>query len=93
MRVKASASALDFVRQRGGKLYVWSQSSRCCRGRLTLLAAATEDDGRHHFRRVPADGIELYVDLRSLPKELELDVGGRLRRSIRAYWDGCAWVA
>ena len=93
MRVKASSSALDFVRERGGKLYIWSHSTRCCRGRLTFLDAATEDDGRHRFRHVPADGIELYVDLRALPEELELAVRGRLRRSIRAYWDGCAWVS
>ncbi|HEX6490505.1 MAG TPA: hypothetical protein VF002_03905 [Gaiellaceae bacterium] len=93
MNVNASAAALEFVRERGGKLYVWSRSSRCCGGRLRFLAAATRDDGKHHFRRVPAQELELYVDLPTLPAELELDVRGLLRRNIRAYWDGCAWIS
>jgi hypothetical protein len=41
---------------------------------------------------VDADGIELFVDLRRLPDTLEVDVGGLARRSVRAYWNGLAWV-
>jgi hypothetical protein len=91
VKVIASPGAVDFVRERGGKLFVWSKSTRCCRG-VTYLEASTERNARRLFRRVPADGIELYVDIPRLPAQLEIDVHGRFRRRARAYWDGCAWV-
>jgi hypothetical protein len=59
---------------------------------MTFLDASTQRDDRRAFLRVPAEGIELYVDLPRLPALLEIDVHGRLRRSVRAYWDGGAWV-
>jgi hypothetical protein len=43
------------------------------------------------LRRVPADGIELYVDLPRLPEQLEIDLHGRFQRKVGAYWEGCAW--
>jgi hypothetical protein len=92
VEVIASRAAVEFVRERGGKLFVWSKSCRCCRGAMTFLEASTEPDERHAFRHVPADGIELYVDLTRLPEELEIDVNGRFHRKVRAYWEGCAWV-
>ena len=60
---------------------------------MTFLEASTERDDRHTFRHVPADGIELYVDLSRLPEELEIDVNGWFHRKVRAYWEGCVWVA
>jgi len=66
---------------------VWSKTSRCCRGAVCTIEASTEPDDKRSFRRVEADGIELYVDLRSLPETL-----GLARRSVRAYWNGLAWV-
>jgi hypothetical protein len=59
---------------------------------MTFLEASTEPDDRHAFRRVPADGIDLFVDLSRLPERLEIDVGGRFHRRVHAYWEGCAWV-
>jgi hypothetical protein len=93
VEVLVSRAAVEFVRERGGKLFVWSKSSRCCGGAMTFLEASTERDDRHTFRNVPADGIELYVDLSGLPEELEIDVNGWFHRKVRAYWEGCVWVA
>jgi hypothetical protein len=90
--VSASPGAVEFVRERGGKLFVWSKSSRCCRGAVPFLEASTERDDRRAFRQVPAEGIELYVDLPRLPEQLEIGVNGWFRQSVRAYWEGCAWV-
>jgi len=59
---------------------------------VCTLETSTQPGERRSFRRVQADGIELYVDLRSLPDTLEVDVGGLARRSVRAYWNGLAWV-
>ena len=58
-----------------------------------MLEASTEPDEGRSFRRVEADGVELYVDLRTLPERLELDVGGMFRHSLRAYWNGLAWIS
>jgi hypothetical protein len=92
MEVIASPAAVDFVREHGGKLFVWSRSSRCCHGRMTFLEAATSRDDARAFRRVDTRGIDLYVRLPRLPERLEIDVHGHFRRGVRAYWDGCAWA-
>ena len=92
MHVIASSEAADVIRERGGKLFVWSKSSRCCHGVTTFLEASTSGDARTPFRRVPAEELELYVDLPRLPQQLEADVHGRFRKRVRVYWDGCAWV-
>ncbi len=90
--VTVSPDAAALVTARGGRLFVWSKTVRCCGGRMCTLRTSTEPDDRRSFRRVEADGIELYVDLPRLPATLEIDVAGRVRRSVRAYWNGLAWV-
>jgi hypothetical protein len=93
MRVRASPEAVQLVQERGGKLYVWAKKTRCCGGSVIFLETSSEA-GERPFRRVPADGIELYLDERMRePNELELDVGGLRRKHVHAYWDGCAYVA
>lgn len=92
MRVKASSEAIELVQAQGGKLYVRAKRARCCHGSLTFLETSSEP-GERSFRRVPATGIELYLDdgLRE-PDELELDIGGLRRKHVHAYWNGCAYV-
>ncbi len=91
MRVVASPEAREVVREGGGRLFVWARKSRCC-GSVTYLRASTEAPERE-FRRVEADGIDVYLaaGIRELPKELHVEVHGR-RRRLEAYWDGCAYV-
>jgi len=92
MRVDASPQALALVAERGGRLYVQARRTRCCGGALTLLETSSEP-GDRLFRRVPAEGLELYLDERLRePDVLELDVGGLRRRHVHAYWNGCAYV-
>ena len=92
MRVDASPEALALVAEHGGQLYVRARRARCCGGALTLLETSSEP-GDRRFRRVTADGLELYLEERVRePEVLELDVGGLLRRQVRAYWNGCAYV-
>jgi hypothetical protein len=92
MRVVASTEARELVRERGGRLFVWAKTSRCC-GPITYLRASTEAPERE-FRRVEADGIDVYFSagIRELPDELHVELRGRLRRRLEAYWDGCAYV-
>lgn len=92
MRVIASPEAVRLVQDRGGKLYVWAKKTHCCGGSVTFLETSSRA-GERSFRRVPVDGIELYLDERMRePNELELDVGGLRRKHVHAYWDGCAFV-
>ena len=69
---------------------MWAKRSRCCHGSLTFLETSSEPRERP-FRRVDADGIELYLD-QSLgnPEELVIEAKGRRGKHVHAYWDGCA---
>jgi len=95
VRLVISREALDFVRERGGSLYVSPRSRRCCHGALTWLEASTEPDERVDFRRADADELELYLPatLGRSPDELHLELRGRRRKRVEAYWNGCAFVA
>ncbi len=92
MRVVASPEAVAFVRERGGRLFMWPRSASCCRS-VTWLESSTEPRADREFRRVPADGFELYVPagMRE-PDELEIAVRRFPRRHVEGYWDGCAWI-
>jgi hypothetical protein len=92
MRVEASPEAIRFVEEHGGRLYVWAKRSRCCHGSITFLETSSEA-GERPFRRVDAEGIELYLDARlGDPEELVIETKGRRRKHVHAYWDGCAYV-
>ena len=85
----ASARAIAAIRGHGGALYVWPRKARCCGGAITLEAATKPPD--RAFRRVEADGIELFVPVGMMPPEsLHIELGRRGR--IRAFWNGLAWV-
>jgi hypothetical protein len=92
MRLDASPEAVRLVQMQGGKLYVRARRARCCGGPLVFLETSAEP-GDREFRRVPAEGFELYLE-RTLgePELLVVEAGGRRRRHVHAYWDGCAYV-
>jgi hypothetical protein len=94
MDVVAPDGAVDLIRERGGRLYVWTKRTRCCGGGFSTLDAATEAPPRIQFQRVDEDaGFELFVPvtLGRLPDELHLEAR-RFPRRIEAYWNGCAWI-
>jgi hypothetical protein len=92
MRVETSPEAIQLVGEHGGKLYVWAKRARCCHGSITFLETSNEP-GERPFRRVPAEGIELYLDARlGEPDELVIETSGRRRKHVHAYWNGCAYV-
>jgi hypothetical protein len=93
MRVVASAEAVRRVQDEGGKLFVRARVRRCCSGRVTYLDASTSaPDGE--FRPVGGDGIEVFLDTRLArpPEELHVELHGRRRPRLAAYWNGCAYV-
>ena len=93
VRVDVSGEAADFVRARGGQVWVWSAAPRLrCGGMAAMMRAATE----------PPPGITGFAPVASVPLEgwvrapggrqpdvLEIGLGGRRRDRVEAYWDGC----
>src|SRR5690349_16477739 len=94
MRVVVSDAAVERINAFGGRLYVWPKRAGCCGG-LTTLVTSSVAPKRKEFRRVAgADRFELFLPSRldGLPEEIHLDTS-RFSRQVRAYWNGCAWVA
>lgn len=94
MNVVATPEAEALIRERGGRLFVWTDLRRCCGGATYLLSSFERRAGRT-FRRVEGpSGLELFVDLGRLrpPQELQLGVRGRRRKRVEAYWNGCVFV-
>ncbi len=94
MKVLASPRAVEFVQERGGRLFVWADQALCCTGRLTFLEASTDSPGAdRRFRRMQGAAFDLYFDPggKDLPDEVHLDLKGWRRKRVRAYWNGCAF--
>ena len=95
MRIRATDEAAAAVRERGGRLYVWTSAHRCCSGPLVLLQTGSEPPrgAQRPFHAYDAGGYEVLLDMggRRLPDELVLELRGR-RRSVVAFWNDQAWV-
>jgi len=95
MRIRATDEVAAAVRERGGRLYVWTSAHHCCSGPLVLLETGSEPPkgAARPFRAHDAGGYEVLLDMggRRLPDELVLELRGR-RRSVVAFWNDQAWV-
>ncbi len=86
----ATPEVLEHVRSRGGAVYVWPLRASCCGGTIELRAA-TERPAKV-FRQVEASGVELFLTVGMIePDSLHLEVSRR--GTVRAFWNGLAWVA
>ena len=92
--VVADPEVAELVRERGGRLYVWATTRRCCSGGMTYLSTSTEPPRDHAFRPIHTEGFEIWFDIghREAPDELVLDARGWRRRRVDAFWNGCALV-
>jgi hypothetical protein len=95
MRVRATGEVAAAVRERGGRIYVWTSAHRCCTGPLVLLETGHEPPKGQprRFSTFDAGGFELLLDAggRRPPDELVLELRGR-RRKVVAFWGDRAWV-
>lgn len=75
------------MREHGGRLYVWTDRTRCCGGAMTFLQTAWDPPEG-------CEGFRLYLDSGRLepPDELHLAVKGWRRKRVDAFWNGCAYV-
>ena len=95
MRVTASTDAAEFIRTRGGQLFVWPTEHRSARLTLAFLKASVDPPPRAlDFRRVEARDFLRFMDpaLQTLPDELLVVLRGRRHPHIEAYWDGLAYI-
>jgi len=95
MRIRATDEVAAAVRERGGRLYVWTSAHRCCSVQTVLLETGSEPpvgEGRQ-FRSHDAGGYEVLLDMgrQRQPEELVLELRGR-RRKVVAFWNDQAWV-
>ena len=92
MRVEAGREAADFVRARGGRLWVWAARPRvCCQAKPAYMHAATQAPlGLSGFSPVHAEGIDVFFRRQAgrSPQILEIGLRGRRRPRVEAYWDG-----
>lgn len=89
----AAAEAVEFVRERGGRLFVWPIPMDAPTGGAIVFAleASTESPGaEREFARFAGEGIDVLLDTSAhgAPDELHLAVRGWRRKRIRAYWNG-----
>jgi hypothetical protein len=93
VRVKVSGEAADFVRARGGRVWVWAAHPRmCCSGAPAWMHATTRPPADlTGFIEVAGDNVQVWFrgagDLR--PDVLEIGLHGTRRPKVEAYWDGC----
>ena len=95
IEIVTSPEARSFIRERGGLLFVWISNHRGLRGHLSLLRTTTElPPGALDYERLEAKGFLVFLHPRMVrrPRSLHLEVRGRFRRRLEAYWDGCAFV-
>ena len=89
-RIIATDTTVDLVRERGGRLWVWTHASRCCGAGVNLESATEELPGRE-FQLVAREPFEVRLAAAyPAPEELHVDVSRRGRLDV--YWNGCAWV-
>jgi hypothetical protein len=92
--VEFSEEVRLFVLARGGTLYLHVRKTRCCSGALTFLDADVEPR-RDRDRYLSCASERLEVRLLDagvgLPRQISVEVRGRRRPHLVAYWNGCAY--
>jgi hypothetical protein len=82
------------VAARGGTLFLRVRHNRCCSGGLTFLDASTNayhDEGRYEILGASNPDVRLLHHGSVLPEKVSVEMRGKLRPHLVAYWDGCAF--
>ena len=92
--IEVSDQAREYVATHGGTLFLRVRHDRCCSGGgLTYLDATTSSHERDTYDIVSASNPEVRL-VRSnsvLPEKVSVEMRGKLRPHLVAYWDGCAY--
>jgi hypothetical protein len=93
VRVVATPEVVEFVRDRGGQVFVWTllMDGPTGGGKVFALEASTDSPGpERRFARLVGDEFDVLLDAgdRQPPEELHFALKGWRRKRIRAYWNG-----
>jgi len=108
MEIVASDAATGFIRERGGRLWVWLDPHTWVGGVVyAYLQTATEPPGAsrrtrrlraarrpHRFHVFEGDGYEIHFEYGRFgpPRELHLELKRFPKRRVEAYWNGAVFV-
>jgi hypothetical protein len=108
MEIVASEAAAGFIRDHGGRLWVWLDPHTWVGGVVyTYLQTAPEPPGAtrktrrlraarrsHRFHIFEADGFEIHFEYGRFgpPRELHLELKRFPKRRVEAYWNGAVFV-
>ena len=94
MRIKSTPEARSWIRDQGGLLFVRLSRVVGPRGAIRHLLVSTEPPpDALSYQRFETKGFLLFLQpgVRP-PRELHVEIVGRLRRRLAAFWNGCAFV-
>lgn len=79
---------------RGGVLFLRVRHNRCCSGGLTYLDASTNARGDGEGYETVSEmtpEVRLFHLGSVLPSNVSVEVRGKVRPHLVAFWDGCAY--
>lgn len=89
--IELSVEAALFVRDHGGRLFIWTQRQVCCKGRTSLRTQTSFEAPSHRsFVRVFSwDEVEIYLAQGVAPAEVTVALTTFPRRRVIAFWPNC----
>ncbi len=95
MRIVTRQDAVEFIREHGGRLYVWADLMRCRGPRCTFFTSSVDPPAEpHQFRCFEGRDFELFFSDEGLepPVELRLELAGRRKNKRISVHEGYSWV-
>ena len=94
MRIKASPEARSWIREQGGLLFVRLSRVLSARGAMRNLLVSTEPPpDAFEYQRFETKGFVLFLQPGVIPpNEMHVEVVGRIKRRLAAFWNGCAYI-
>ena len=92
-RVSLGPGVREHVRAEGGSLCLRARSTTCCSGALVFFETSLGPPSPSVTRTWQVEGIDVHLigSLRLWPDEIEIELRGRRRIRLAAYFDGCAY--
>ena len=94
MRIRATPEARSWIRERGGLLFIRLSRVVSARGAMRSLLVSTEPPtDAFDYQRFETKGFVLFLQPGvAPPTEMHVEMVGRIRRRLAAFWNGCAFV-
>ncbi|MDA8117668.1 MAG: hypothetical protein M0000_09905 [Actinomycetota bacterium] len=93
MELRISAEARRLIAEGGGRLFVYPGAA-CCGGTRYIRTSTRPPEDADNGYAIEAEGVGIWVKPANgeLPEFLEVEVRGKRRQKVEAYWNGCSFV-